>query len=178
MPPVLQDLTEATPAIRQVIRRLDTRFGVRIESWGTFVCKRISGSTTPSQHAWGNAIDIAGSRSTLDQVATFARSRAMRPYVSQVLWQVADHYDHVHISGRPYRVGTPPCMTPGGGSEGPGGTGPGPARGAGGRRIPPPAATVAGESSAASVRMAAKRWRSAAGRATHATTIIRRSIQR
>jgi hypothetical protein len=177
MPPLLAEIDEATPAIRQVIRRLDRRFGVRIASAGVFVCRNIAGSSSPSQHAWGNAVDVVGSRTALDAVARFARSQTMRRYVSQVLWQVPDHYGHVHISGRPYREGTPPCMTPGGGPEGPGGTGPGPGRGGRVRPIPSPAATVAGEAFSPAFRASRRHWSRTAAVASRAAGVIRRSMR-
>lgn len=99
----------ATAPIRAVWREVHARFGGVVSSAGVAVCRRISGSTTWSQHAWGNAWDITGSVATLDRVAAFLRSPAMRPHVAQVLWRVPDHYGHIHVSGRPMFVGTPPC---------------------------------------------------------------------
>lgn len=177
MPTILSELDEATDPIRHVLRDLDARFGSRISSLGCYVCKLIEGTNTPSQHAWGNAIDVGGSTSTLDQVARRARSAALRPYVSQVLWQVPDHYGHVHISGRPYREGTPPCMTPGGGGEGPGGTSPGGERTGRSAPVPKPGKLVKGENLSASFYAARRRWGHLATRAARAGVAIRRTMR-
>lgn len=108
--------SNATPAIKAVWREVHERYARSVSSAGVAVCRCIGGGTnchnvgkTWSQHAWGNAWDITGSTATLDRVAAFLRSPAMRPFVAQVLWRVPDHYDHIHVSGRPMFVGVPAC---------------------------------------------------------------------
>lgn len=107
----------STPPIRYIWREVSDRWGNRVTSWGVFVCRNISGTSTPSQHAWGNAWDIHASTGLLDVIARFLRSERMEPWVYQVLWRVADHYDHIHVDGRPYQHGVPPCMGNGGGQR-------------------------------------------------------------
>lgn len=106
--------SSATPAIVAVWRAVYDRWGSVVGSAGVYVCRNIAGTSTPSQHSWGNAWDITGSTATLDHVAAFLGSASMRSHVAQVLWRVPDHYTHIHVSGRPMRAGIPPCMEGGG----------------------------------------------------------------
>jgi hypothetical protein len=162
---------QATPAIRHVWRAVYERWGDRVDSWGVFACRFIHGTTTWSQHAWGNAVDWHASTELMDRIAAFCRSDEMRPYVSQVLWRVPDHYDHVHVSGRPLRTGTPPCAT---GAPGP----PGAAAAAGQVSLPAPAATVAGESWEPAARRSARELVDAADRISRAAAAIRDTMGR
>ena len=98
-----------TDAVRQFHHLIYLRMGRRLTSWGVYDCRFIAGTTTWSQHAWGNAEDYHGTTDAMDDLAAYARSPALRPYVSQVLWRVPDHFDHVHLSGRPLETGTPAC---------------------------------------------------------------------
>ncbi len=99
----------ATPAIKAVWAEVADRWGSRVTSWGVRACRYIAGTTTWSQHAFDNAWDIHGPIALLDVIAAFLRSAPMRPYVAQVLWRVPDHFDHIHVSGRPMFTGTPAC---------------------------------------------------------------------
>jgi hypothetical protein len=108
--------SSATPAIRAVWAAVYDRWPRAVSSAGVTVCKQIEGSSTWSQHSWGNAWDITGTTTTLDRVAAFLRSADLRPVVAQVLWRVPDHYGHIHVSGRPMFSGVPPCA---GGSTSP-----------------------------------------------------------
>lgn len=69
-------------------------------------CRKIARSTHWSQHAYNNAVDVFGSKATLDKVAAFARARINSAHV---LWQVRDHYDHVHVDFHPQGQGLPNC---------------------------------------------------------------------
>lgn len=87
-----------------------------VDSMGIFNCRRISGSYTWSQHAWGNAWDITfydgqGGILTglLDRIAAYLRSAEMDRFVSEVIWREPNHYNHIHVSGEPKLYGTPPC---------------------------------------------------------------------
>lgn len=71
-------------------------------------CRPIAGTSTWSQHAWGNAGDIFGDTATLDQVRDFLRSE-FSAHIRVLLWRVKDHFDHVHYDPWPKGVGTPPC---------------------------------------------------------------------
>jgi len=51
-----------------------------------------------SDHPRGYALDFMVDRSTGDALAAYAEENSEALSVSYVLWRVADHYDHVHIS--------------------------------------------------------------------------------
>lgn len=75
----------------------------RLGNGGVFNCRRINGSTDPdapwSEHAWGNAWDITVSdKATGDRVVAYLRS-AGGLQVGRILWQVARHFDHIHVEG-------------------------------------------------------------------------------
>ena len=83
---------------------------------GIYNCRHIDGSSLWSQHAWSNGLDgHIANRSTgkLDDRATTLladRCRA-RGFAAEVLWHVAGHFGHVHITGAPKRTGVPPCAS-------------------------------------------------------------------
>ncbi|MEB9863074.1 hypothetical protein P4264_29720, partial [Bacillus thuringiensis] len=56
------------------------------------------GSTGPSgrpdSHSQGMAMDFAGSKDKMDEFAKWAKTS---PLFTEVLWQTAGHYDHVHV---------------------------------------------------------------------------------
>lgn len=56
--------------------------------------KRVGG-TGKGYHTLGQALDVAGSKSAMDQFASWAKKSGL---FRSVLWQVAGHYDHVHVS--------------------------------------------------------------------------------
>lgn len=70
----------------------------------------IAGTTTWSQHAWGNALDIFAPMPMLDEIADFLRGRKRAGIlpVGLILWRVANHFDHIHVEGEPKQTGTPP----------------------------------------------------------------------
>lgn len=85
---------------------------------GTTNCRRKNNTTTGpwSEHAWPNAVDVmlkAGTtrNPTGDAVAAWMRARP--DLWSEVFWQVANHYDHVHGTANPRRnydnKQVPPC---------------------------------------------------------------------
>lgn len=167
-----------TEPIREAWHDVYVRWGSRVDSLGTFACRRIFGRPAPapwSEHAWGNAWDIGGPTEVLDQVARFL---ARQPYAAQVLWRrrdlvtghaVEDHDHHVHLSGYPLRAvggAVPPCAqgapTEGGGWQT-------------GSPIPLPAAarTVAGETWAEVARASARELAEAARRIGRAAGALR-----
>jgi len=92
-----------------------------VTNLGIFVCKKISGSSTYSQHSWANAVDFGSpygfgsprSVVLLDSVANYIQrlwDQGWLP-VAQLGWRNWDgHYPgHMHISGDPMRSGIPPC---------------------------------------------------------------------
>ncbi|AJA23878.1 TPA: hypothetical protein ACR3Z0_005927 [Bacillus thuringiensis] len=56
------------------------------------------GSTGPSgrpdSHSQGMAMDFAGSKDKMDEFAKWAKTS---PLFTEVLWQTAGHFDHVHV---------------------------------------------------------------------------------
>ncbi|MQA13434.1 MAG: hypothetical protein GEV09_04445 [Pseudonocardiaceae bacterium] len=55
-------------------------------------------SNPDSDHPRGYALDFMVDSSTGDAVAAYAEENSEELGVSYILWQVEDHYDHVHIS--------------------------------------------------------------------------------
>ncbi|MDQ3886951.1 MAG: hypothetical protein M3308_08105, partial [Actinomycetota bacterium] len=51
-----------------------------------------------SDHPRGYALDFMVDRSTGDALAAYAEENSKALGISYILWRVADHYDHVHIS--------------------------------------------------------------------------------
>ncbi len=128
----------STSVITAPIKRLHTvlfrtRADGPIKYAGVFVCKKILGSNSWSQHSWGNASDLfTGSakenRAVADTVVWQAthRTKANRFRKLDVA-EVIDHENsrawygsgwvpyggatglHVHVSGRPLKSGTPAC---------------------------------------------------------------------
>lgn len=79
---------------------------------GISVVKKISGSNTWSQHAWGNAVDfMVPSLEYGDQVYRYVASHKTSLGVGTVLWRVKDHYNHLHIEGANKQRGTPPAVS-------------------------------------------------------------------
>jgi len=110
--------TQGTLAVDIIVGTVVTKFG-NVPEWGIFVCKRISGSSSWSQHAYANAVDFGGDTDRLNKVAYYILDLYGRGYVpvSQILWRyhnlitgssVSDHANHVHFSG-PLMSGTPAC---------------------------------------------------------------------
>jgi hypothetical protein len=80
---------------------------------GAFVCRKIDGSSTWSQHAHHNAYDFRIRRASnpelsIDTEATTKVVNGTRS-ASEKIWQSAGHYFHAHITGDPKRFGTPAC---------------------------------------------------------------------
>jgi hypothetical protein len=130
--------TDAIKRIIRVLRRAD-RIASLIGQGEVFNCRRIAGSTSWSQHAWGNAIDLFPRAPASDddhqryviahwivwQATHRTRVNRMRPlpvaevidHDARVIWTPARGWhrytgttgDHVHVSGFPLMVGTPPC---------------------------------------------------------------------
>ena len=131
--------TSATKRIERVLQRAKVGSGkTRLIAYaGRFVCKQISGSTSWSQHSWGNADDLfptpdntqAKLRSIADSVVWQAThktvaNRGRKLDVAEVIdhdarriWTPAEGWHsyggttgaHIHVSGAPLKTGTPPC---------------------------------------------------------------------
>lgn len=123
--------TPGTPAIDLVYAAVfdnPTWADRGVVSWGIVNCRRIAGSQTWSQHAWGNGLDIHASFAVMTELASFLSDEADagRLPIAQILfdssvwtpregWRHAvlstPHTDHVHVSGAPMKEGTPPCAS-------------------------------------------------------------------
>lgn len=98
------------------------------ESWGIFNCRPIAGSSSWSQHAWGNAEDFSdGGVAAPEAERWFNRNKTALPIAELIgrgrIWTKArssegfrslsssthQHHDHWHVSADPLGTGTPPC---------------------------------------------------------------------
>lgn len=104
---------------------------------GVYNCRKISGSSSWSQHSWGNAADIFAHEADLEAIAhnvvlqrqqdTYANQGRRQP-VHYVIWRegpggiwspTQGWHDysgyhpptHVHVDFDPFQTGTPPCAT-------------------------------------------------------------------
>jgi hypothetical protein len=93
---------------------------VRFVCQGVFNPRKIDGSNTWSQHAYGdpagcgNAIDghIVDEDGEFDREATTAIVNNVRSmgHASEVLWLVSGHYEHFHDTASPKLFGWPSCV--------------------------------------------------------------------
>ena len=110
------------PKIKKIRYAVVERFPT-VGSLGIYNRRPIAGTSVWSQHAWGNAWDIAPPEDekpsnmatpskTLDEVARFlryAKEEGLLP-VGHVLWRRDAHWDHIHVCGDPHYTGTPPVL--------------------------------------------------------------------
>ena len=110
----------ATPAASHFEAVLSAKFpGIR---FGRYNCRKISGSSYWSQHSWNNARDIypplgipylssndGEYRAYLDMVNDFIKENLTELNVRVRLWQVKNHYNHIHADFWPRGWATPPC---------------------------------------------------------------------
>jgi hypothetical protein len=106
------DPAQVTPEIQHAALELWARFP-GLSNMGTHVIKNVAGTSTPSEHSYGNAIDIGGTGKTLAEVASWAVAHAAKLGLSQVIYQTSiwtsesgwhpytgvPHTTHVHLSG-------------------------------------------------------------------------------
>ena len=88
-------------------------------TFGKWNCRLISGSSSWSQHSWGNALDLAhreygyttnpDHQAYLDTVAFWLDENYDDLSLWGLLWRVDDHYDHIHIDHDPRGHDVPPC---------------------------------------------------------------------
>lgn len=111
--------TSGSAAIKKVAAYVFKTYPKAI-NLGIYNCRHIKDSTTWSQHAWANGLDIGGDIIYLNTIALdlLKQARAGTLPIAQILWKqknlmsggaVYDHTDHIHISGDPMSTGTPPC---------------------------------------------------------------------
>lgn len=128
-----------TSAAKRVARVLARRPVSDIIAYaGCYNCRKVSGSSTWSQHSWGNALDLfpepsqvpARRREAIRDAVVYqathrtVANRFIKLPVSQVIdhdgrkiwtpehgWQIytGTTGNHVHVSGAPYKTGVPPC---------------------------------------------------------------------
>jgi hypothetical protein len=83
--------SKAAKAVREKVKEL----GLKITSAYRSPKHNASvGGSRTSYHMKGQAYDVGGPKHKLDQFAAWARSSGL---FRKVLWQVKDHYDHVHV---------------------------------------------------------------------------------
>lgn len=127
--------THQIARVNRVLGR--ARVGRRIAYAGVFVCKKIVGSTSYSQHSWGNAVDLfprmgygdEGLRTIAKAVVRHTTKRTIAnlgrklevdeviDHNNRLIWTPSQGWHayggttgpHIHVSGRPLRTGTPPC---------------------------------------------------------------------
>ena len=94
-----------------------------LESWGMCNRRRISGSSTWSQHAWCNAEDLhrdlngKSYKASMDPVARWLEANRARYDIQYIIWRrdpkcddmTNDHCNHIHVDMKPSGNGTPPC---------------------------------------------------------------------
>lgn len=85
-------LTQAPIAARQKAKELNLR---ETSGYRTPQKDKEVGGTGRGYHTLGLALDFAGSKENMDKFAKWAKASGL---FRSVLWQVADHYDHVHVS--------------------------------------------------------------------------------
>lgn len=129
-----------TAAVARIVRVLQrAKVAPRIARAGVYNCRRIAGSSSWSQHAWGNAVDLFPDPPTFDDQADLRAvadaavyqathrtpaNRGRRLAVARVIdhdagrqWTPSEGWHvyggtkgpHVHVEGAPIRTGTPPC---------------------------------------------------------------------
>lgn len=94
-----------------------------LENWGICVCRDIAGTSTTSQHAYCNAIDIHGTPSQMFEISRWAEANFTRLNVYTIIFNrqafskptpywhfyggVNPHTDHVHLDFDPQGSGFP-----------------------------------------------------------------------
>jgi hypothetical protein len=131
-------ITPAVARINRVLQRSTVGSGkTKIIDYGAvYACRKISGSSSWSQHSWGNAIDLFPERNIDGDLAKIAHhvvlqathrtiaNRGRRLDVAEVIdhqnrlmWTPAGGWrayggttgPHIHVTGSPVRLGTPAC---------------------------------------------------------------------
>jgi len=100
----------------------------KVTGVGIFNCRKVAGSDSYSQHAWGNAADIFGPQFTRAAIVKWTLGRWVRRHYKihlvihqETYWEYPDfrphhytgvpHSTHVHVDFLPYHEGIPPCAT-------------------------------------------------------------------
>jgi len=112
-------VSDPTPAIKELwddtfTAYIDLGSGYEFVYMGGFVCRKIDGSSTWSQHAFHNAFDFRVRRASnpemsIDTEATTKVINKVKAKAAEALWQTSGHYFHAHLTGAPKQFGTPAC---------------------------------------------------------------------
>lgn len=111
--------TIGTPEVDIIVGSVVKEFP-NVGNLGIYNCRHIAGSSSWSQHAWAHAVDFGGPTELLNKVANYLYKLTKEHGLpaSQILWRgrnmltgnsVSGHYDHIHVTGLPPKVGIPPC---------------------------------------------------------------------
>ena len=161
----------SSPAIVRVWAAVYPTFHTRVSSSGVFACRRVNFEPPPapwSYHAWGQAWDITGASSTLDELYRFLNARRAALRIQELLWRVPNHYDHLHVAAGPDRSGqVPPCAS-----------GEAVVHAQAVAALPSERAAVPGESWAPAAREGARQLVKAAGRMEDAVGAVRSILDR
>jgi hypothetical protein len=69
-----------------------------VRSAGIFNARNIKGTNTPSEHAYGAAVDIhVPNLATGDKIYQYLQGLQSRYGFTNVLWRQKGHYDHLHV---------------------------------------------------------------------------------
>ena len=111
-----------TPAASRFMGAVRNKFGPQINNIGTVSVRPIAGTSTPSQHSYGNALDIFASPSAMSSIWAWSISVAGTYNVRLVIYNRRQwysgrvsgydgenpHTDHVHVDFWPQYCGNPP----------------------------------------------------------------------
>lgn len=105
-----------TASVAQIKADVEREFAAdfaagRLYQLGVYNRRPIAGTSTWSQHSWGNAWDIGVKDPTTgDRVHSYlaAKRLARALPIGTILWRVRNHFDHIHVEGVPKQTGTPP----------------------------------------------------------------------
>lgn len=126
-PPVTVSASVGSESLRLIHAAYFGRFPSH-ESWGIYNCRPIAGSTSWSQHAWGNAEDFSDDGVASEVAERWLWANRNRLPISELIgrrkvWSRArasegwralsssahQHLDHWHVSAHGLMTGTPPC---------------------------------------------------------------------
>lgn len=100
-----------TPAASRAMGTIRQRWPAAKPGYG-IVCRNIAGTSSRSQHAYGNAIDIFGPGGTLESIYQYFSGNRGVFSVNTLCYRgrggcTTGHYDHVHVDFHPKMAG--PC---------------------------------------------------------------------
>jgi hypothetical protein len=81
----------------RVLNAVTSRFP-QVSSGGIFNARNIRGTNTPSEHAYGAAVDLMVPNLAIgDEVYDWLSQHSDRFGFSNILWRQPDHYNHLHV---------------------------------------------------------------------------------